>query len=536
MPYIGNQPQYTSFLTDTFSGNGSTTVFTMSVAPVNTAAVLVALSGVLQNPADYAVVGRILTFSSPPPTGVGNISIRYLALPASNVVSTAYRSVTEFTATAGQTTFTPASYTPGFIDVFRSGVRLGTSNYVATNGVTVTLNNPAAAGDLISIESFFVSSVLNAIPNVAGAITPTLLDSTSQSGSGALLLPSGTTAQRPASPQVGMQRWNSTAGSMEVYLNASASWVAYPTTGFSNPYNIDYMIIAGGGGGGNSFNHSACGGGGGAGGLCSAFGVPVSSGYTVMAITIGLGGAGAIGTSGSNIPGSNGQNSSIYFNNNHYPPAVAIGGGGGHGYSDDYGISGGSGGGAGGAGRFTIPGGSGAPGQGFAGGNHTGTGQSNSSTSCGGGGGAGGPGGNGTANTTGGAGGLGTNLFSTWATATGTGVQQQGYPAQSAFSRWFAGGGGGGSCLGANSAGGLGGGGIGGLGSSQNGGNAVANTGGGGGGAAAITGASANGGNGGSGIAIIRYAGSTQRGTGGTVTISGGFVYHVFTSSGTYTA
>jgi hypothetical protein len=64
----------------------------------------------------------------------------------------------------------------------------------------------------------------------------------------------------------------------------------------------------------------------------------------------------------------------------------------------------------------------------------------------------------------------------------------------------------------------------------------VANTGGGGGGAAAITGASANGGNGGAGIAIIRYAGSTQRGTGGIVTISGGFVYHVFTGSGTYTA
>jgi hypothetical protein len=45
MSYIGNQPQYTSFLSDTFSGNGSTTAFTMAVAPANTAAVLVAISG-----------------------------------------------------------------------------------------------------------------------------------------------------------------------------------------------------------------------------------------------------------------------------------------------------------------------------------------------------------------------------------------------------------------------------------------------------------------------------------------------------------
>jgi len=58
----------------------------------------------------------------------------------------------------------------------------------------------------------------------------------------------------------------------------------------------------------------------------------------------------------------------------------------------------------------------------------------------------------------------------------------------------------------------------------------TANRGGGGGG-----GASASGAAGGSGIVIIRYAGA-QRGTGGTVTSSGGFTYHTFTSSGTYTA
>jgi hypothetical protein len=41
--------------------------------------------------------------------------------------------------------------------------------------------------------------------------------------------------------------------------------------------------------------------------------------------------------------------------------------------------------------------------------------------------------------------------------------------------------------------------------------------------------------NGGSGIVIIRYSGA-QRGTGGTVVTTGGYTYHTFTSSGTFTA
>jgi hypothetical protein len=57
----------------------------------------------------------------------------------------------------------------------------------------------------------------------------------------------------------------------------------------------------------------------------------------------------------------------------------------------------------------------------------------------------------------------------------------------------------------------------------------------GGGGGTANTGGGGRLSAGGSGIVIIRYAGS-QRGTGGTVTSAGGFTYHTFTSSGTYTA
>lgn len=92
--------------------------------------------------------------------------------------------------------------------------------------------------------------------------------------------------------------------------------------------------------------------------------------------------------------------------------------------------------------------------------------------------------------------------------------------------------------LGTVAAGGSGGGGAGGNANTSTSNNAVsgaANTGGGGGGGGTHSiSPRALGGSGGSGVAIIRYQGE-QRGTGGTITSSGGYTYHTFNSSGQFT-
>jgi len=170
MSYIGNPLSTSAFLTDSFSGTGSQTAFTLSAAPANTASILVAISGVLQDPSTYSLVGTTLNFSAAPPSATGNISVRYLGIPAAGVVNTAYRTVTEYTATTNQTTFTPPSYTVGFINVFRNGVLLGSADYTANNGTTVVLASGATAGDLIAIESFYVASFVNAIQATPGAV------------------------------------------------------------------------------------------------------------------------------------------------------------------------------------------------------------------------------------------------------------------------------------------------------------------------------------------------------------------------------
>jgi hypothetical protein len=67
------------------------------------------------------------------------------------------------------------SYTVGYIDVYRNGVRLVSTDYTATTGTTVVLSNACTVGDAVVTESFLVSSVLNAIPATAGSVSTSYL-------------------------------------------------------------------------------------------------------------------------------------------------------------------------------------------------------------------------------------------------------------------------------------------------------------------------------------------------------------------------
>lgn len=82
-----------------------------------------------------------------------------------------YKMVSEFTATAGQTTFTPSAYTVGFVDVYRNGVKLGNADFTATNGSTVVLANGCTAGDFVVIVGSYLAPQQNAIPATAGAVS-----------------------------------------------------------------------------------------------------------------------------------------------------------------------------------------------------------------------------------------------------------------------------------------------------------------------------------------------------------------------------
>ena len=241
MPYIGNPIYQSAFVTDSFSGTGSQTAYTMSVAPAGTTNVLVVVSGVVQDPSTYGVVGNTLTFSTAPPSGTGNISCRYLGVPVTGVTTTAYRTVTEFTATASQTTFTPPSYTVGFINVYLNGVRLGSADYTASNGTTVVLATGASVGNLVTVESFLVSSVLNALPQSGGTLSGNLVVTGTETINGKLAV--GTTNSSwgggwspidvgPSASIASSTSLNDSAFGMNTYYDGS-NW-KYKNNGYAN--------------------------------------------------------------------------------------------------------------------------------------------------------------------------------------------------------------------------------------------------------------------------------------------------------------
>jgi hypothetical protein len=72
------------------------------------------------------------------------------------------RVVTTVTASAGQTTFTPLSgYTMGYLDVFLNGVKLVDGiDYTASNGISMTLTQPAGAADIVELVAFIPSGLV----------------------------------------------------------------------------------------------------------------------------------------------------------------------------------------------------------------------------------------------------------------------------------------------------------------------------------------------------------------------------------------
>jgi hypothetical protein len=373
----------------------------------------------------------------------------------------------------------------GGVGVAPSWGKIDLTTHVSGNLPVGNLNSGTSA----SSSTFWRGDGIWASPS--SSVTPAAVSDQNNTSTGYFDLPTGTTAQRPASPVAGMIRFNTTKDKYEVYSGTSSSWLDINTTN-TEPYNISFLVLAGGAGGGYD-----TGGGGGAGGYRELTSQPVTP-LTNYTVTIGGGGAGATGTGAA---GSNGSNST-------FSSTTSTGGGGGG--TGAGGVNSGGNGGSGGGSASGGTGGTGTSGQGNNGGTSVGRGA--------GGGGAGGVGASGGA-LTGGNGGTGTT-----SSISGSSVCRGG-------------GGGGGSA--ANTAGTATCGGSDGGGNGVAATNAAANLGGGGGGGNGSGGGSRNGGNGGSGVVILsiptaRYSGTTTGSP--TVTTSGSNTILTFTGSGSYTA
>jgi hypothetical protein len=83
-----------------------------------------------------------------------------------------FRTIQEFTATSGQSTFTiSGGYVVGYVEVLINGVYLSESLYTATNGTTIVLDEAAATDDIVTV---FLYSIYNFGGNIYARNVDTL--------------------------------------------------------------------------------------------------------------------------------------------------------------------------------------------------------------------------------------------------------------------------------------------------------------------------------------------------------------------------
>jgi hypothetical protein len=145
MAFIGNTVQTQGFIpaTDTFSGNGSTTAFTLSRPVASVQQVFAVISNVDQDPnTAYTVSSNTITFTSAPPSGTNNIYVRYTSLitqviaPSQGTVGTAAINTANMIYTNNNTltsNYTLPTGTNGMV----------TGPYAVDTGVTLTISDNA---------------------------------------------------------------------------------------------------------------------------------------------------------------------------------------------------------------------------------------------------------------------------------------------------------------------------------------------------------------------------------------------------------
>ena len=261
-----------------------------------------------------------------------------------------------YTATAGQTTFN-ATYTVGYVEVYRNGFKLAASDYTATDGTSVILASGAAVGDIIEIVAFGILNIADTYTKAQvdtglaakqDKVTVTGIAKWDGNGSASAAV-AGTDYQAPLVSGTNIKTINSQSvvGAGDLIIAGVAShYQEFTASGtWTKPTGITWVYIEAWGGGGSgaattNTTYKSPGGGGG-GGFASKI-VLASALTSTVTVTIGSGGS-AVSCS-SNQYGLSGGDSSFgaYL--------VANGGMGG----DYFGNGGDSGGGARGAPSGTV--------------------------------------------------------------------------------------------------------------------------------------------------------------------------------------
>ena len=159
MAYLGNiaANRFASTpATKRFSGDGSTTSFTLDTAASADQEILVSVNGVIQDSANYTVTGTTLDFGSgnAPSSGTNNIFVNYIATPIATV---GHPSTSNLQAAAG--TFTSTLNVTGATTVSGAFTSPGIDDNASANAMTIDSNGVLQSVAGRSILPEFIDNV-----------------------------------------------------------------------------------------------------------------------------------------------------------------------------------------------------------------------------------------------------------------------------------------------------------------------------------------------------------------------------------------
>ena len=285
--------------TDTFTGDGTETAYTLGITPVDLNAIEVYLNGLYQNVSTLTLAANVVTFATAPPSGV-IIEIRSVGFLNSG------GTLAPATLTGG-TGISVVTNSPNNFTISNTLIDV-TVSFNAPTGQSLTYTTPGSstgqAGSVFTTTTFTVTDPLVGTLSGTAVITG---------------LPAGITSTQSYNNTnpgniltITLSGVYPSANSVGTNLVISNLTVALP------PLTVDYLVIAGGGGGGSGSHSSATarnGGAGGAGGLRTSFGSTSGGGSssetsltlidaTNYTVTVGGGGAGGTGNTSYGVVGS----------------------------------------------------------------------------------------------------------------------------------------------------------------------------------------------------------------------------------------
>ena len=157
---------------NSFTGNGSTTAYTLSSSPVedNT---LVYIDGVYQNKTGYAIVDNVLTFSAAPPN---TSAIEITAATIAPVAASTEFKLSQFTGNGSTVAFTLSAQSPeNNTNVYIDGVYQSKSNY-SVSGTTLTFSTAPPNGSAVEVMAAHAVVVSVSTPDDGTVTTAKIVD------------------------------------------------------------------------------------------------------------------------------------------------------------------------------------------------------------------------------------------------------------------------------------------------------------------------------------------------------------------------